>query len=243
MSKLFGNLLASFLTGFVAGIAPFLSMQLLPALLNPDLPTSSANTVPILLTGLLVGAVTAIVFGKTFESEKPREVFAYALGIPAVLIGTVSNLSTKFAAANQVSSVQEVLTATLLSPSTAPDSIAPPTEVQPPAPPPGAAQRSPAGAGRAILGGNIRLAQEGRFLVVIGEFTASDSAVAWDTYRRLRSATLRTERYTLKNLAMLRLPSSLILVYSRHTTVDEANRVYMLLRINDPRLPARVLRY
>src|SRR3990172_4587251 len=102
MNRLIRNLVAAFFTGFVGGVAPFLSMQLLPSLLNPELSIASRDTTAIWLTGLLVGAITSIVYGKTFDTEKPREVFAYALGVPAVLIATVSNLSTKYSAASQV---------------------------------------------------------------------------------------------------------------------------------------------
>jgi hypothetical protein len=69
-------------------------MQLLPALLNPTQSLVLPNYLAILFTGTLVGATTAIIFAKTFDTRDPQEVFVYALGIPAILIATVSNLST-----------------------------------------------------------------------------------------------------------------------------------------------------
>ncbi len=241
MARMIRNLLAAFITGFIAGVAPFLSMQLVPALLNPELSTVSSNSTAIWLTGLLVGAITCIVFGKTFDTEKPREVFAYALGIPAILIATVSNLSTKYSAASQVSSTQEALTAAVLSPM-APETVSQPTELTPPGGGAGTAWVNPDG-GRSVWGGTVVLPQQGRFLVVIGQFAVTDTAAAWAEYRRLKDTALRTERYAAKNLAVFRLESSLILVYARYSSAEEANKVYRLLRINDPDLPARVVKY
>lgn len=108
----------SFGIGFVAGISPFVFMQLLPLLLNQDItPGLSRSTVlAILLVGILVGFISSIMLTSVLVEKGPREVFLYALGIPAVLIATVSNLSTKFAAMNQVSAAKEGLAATLLSP-------------------------------------------------------------------------------------------------------------------------------
>jgi len=60
---------------------------------------------------------------------------------------------------------------------------------------------------------------------------------------RLGEGSGRTERYAAKSIAMFRLESSFLLVYSRHSSVEEANKVYRLLRINDPQLPARVVSY
>jgi hypothetical protein len=88
------NILWTFIIGLIAGIAPFLFMQLLPALLNPTQLLMLPNCLAILLTGTLVGVTTAIIFAKTFDTRDPQEVFVYALGVPAILIATVSNLST-----------------------------------------------------------------------------------------------------------------------------------------------------
>lgn len=99
------------------------------------------------------------------------------------------------------------------------------------------------GGGRTVWGGSVILPQQGRFLVVIGQFNVTDTAAAWAEYRRLQGTALRTERYAAKSIAMFRLESSFLLVYSRHSSVEEANKVYRLLRINDPQLPARVVSY
>lgn len=75
----------TFLIGMTAGIAPFLFMQLLPRMLTPNLYAETISYHPLILTGILVGVITTIIFAKTFGDKEPREIFFYALGIPAVL--------------------------------------------------------------------------------------------------------------------------------------------------------------
>lgn len=92
------NVLLTFTIGFIAAISPFLFMQLLPALLNPSLNLDGPNYWAILLTGILVGGIISIIFATQFEKREPQDIFFYALGIPAILVATVSNLSTEFKA-------------------------------------------------------------------------------------------------------------------------------------------------
>jgi len=110
------NVILTFAIGLIAGISPFLFMQLLPALLNPSLQMDSPNYLAILLTGVLVGTITSIIFATKFDSKEPQDVFFYALGIPAILIATVSNISTEFKAVNKISEVKENLTSVILNP-------------------------------------------------------------------------------------------------------------------------------
>ena len=106
----------TFIIGMIAGISPFLFMQLLPALLNPSLRLDSPSYLAILLTGVLVGMITSIIFATKFENKEPQDVFFYALGIPAILIATVTNISTEFKAVSKVSEVKESLTSAVLNP-------------------------------------------------------------------------------------------------------------------------------
>jgi hypothetical protein len=101
--------------GFVAGVSPFLFMKLLPDMLNPGLHLDPPNDYAIVLTGALIGAITVIIFAATFDKRDPQAVFFSALGIPAILIATVSNLSTQFSAMNEISTVKESLSSSLLS--------------------------------------------------------------------------------------------------------------------------------
>ena len=110
------NVVITFAIGFIAAISPFLFMQLLPALLNPSLNLDAPNYWAILLTGILVGGIISIIFATQFEKREPQDIFFYALGIPAILIATVSNISTEFKAVRQVSEVRESLTSAVLSP-------------------------------------------------------------------------------------------------------------------------------
>ena len=90
------NLLLTFLIGFVAGVSPFLFMYLIPGLLNPSQELIGCNPWCILLTGVLIGAITCILFAKKFAEKDPSDIFFYALGIPAILIGTLTNLNTTY---------------------------------------------------------------------------------------------------------------------------------------------------
>src|SRR5262245_41388921 len=91
------NLMRTFFIGLVAGMAPFVFMQILPALLDTSLQFGvPQNALAILLTGGLIGLITMIIFATTFDQHGPQDVFFYALGIPALLIATVSNISTKY---------------------------------------------------------------------------------------------------------------------------------------------------
>ena len=83
------NVLLTFAIGFFAAISPFLFMQLLPALLNPSLHLNPVNYLAIILTGVLIGVITSILFANQFEKKGPQDIFFYALGIPAILIATV----------------------------------------------------------------------------------------------------------------------------------------------------------
>jgi hypothetical protein len=55
---------------------------------------------------------------------------------------------------------------------------------------------------------------------------------------------LRIERYFPKRLNVFQISTGIyVLIYSQSSTLEEANKVYQLLRINDPELPVRILKY
>ena len=68
------NVLATFSIGFIAGISPFLFMQLLPALLNPGFPMDAPGYIAIILTGLLIGGITSIIFASKFNCREPQDI-------------------------------------------------------------------------------------------------------------------------------------------------------------------------
>ena len=237
------NIILTFTIGLIAGISPFLFMQLLPALLNPSLQMDSPNYLAILLTGVLVGTITSIIFATKFENKDPQDVFFYALGIPAILIATVSNISTEFKAVSKISEVKENLTSVILNPPR-PEMIPGEPKVLPPpkASPKGARLGSHAWAGENSVALQLILAQTHGYLVVIGDY--DNEKMAWEAYSKFKDTRLRTERYSPKNLNVFQISTgSYVLVYSQSSSLEEANKVYQLLRINDPGLPVKLLKY
>jgi len=194
------NAFLTFSIGLIAGISPFLFMQLLPALLNPGLHLEGVNYLAIILTGALVGIITSIIFATQFEKREPQDIFFYALGIPAILIATVSNMRW-----NKTSSGEAW------------------------------AQESKEGPG-------MIFAQAGSFFVAIGEY--SNEKAAWEDYRKYKDQRLRTELYSPKNLNVLETRKGVYaLVYGRYSSQEQATKVFQLLRINDPGLNVRILKY
>lgn len=237
------NVVITFAIGFIAAISPFLFMQLLPALLNPGMHLDPPNYLAIALTGILIGAISSILFANQFEQKGPQDIFFYALGIPAILIATVSNLSTEFKAVRQVSEVRESLTSAVLSP--------PKPEVLPEMPKPvplpqplkqGWNVGGNAWAQERQEGSPVLLAQALNYFVVIGEY--DNEKAAWEEYKKWKERRLRTELYFPKELGVFEIrKGQYILVYSRHSSQEEANKVFQLLRINDPGLNVRILKY
>jgi hypothetical protein len=237
------NVLLTFAIGFFAAISPLLFMQLLPALLNPGMHLDPPNYLAIALTGILIGAITSILFANQVEKKGPQDIFFYALGIPAILIATVSNLSTEFKAASQVSEARESLTSAVLSPPK-PEVL---QEMPKPVPPPqtvkqGWNSRRNAWAQERQEGRPVLLAQALKCFVVIGEYDNEKSA--WEDYKKWKERKLRTELYFPKDLGVFEIrKGQYILVYSRHSSQEEANKVFQLLRINDPGLNVKILKY
>jgi hypothetical protein len=238
----------TFFIGFVAGISPFLFMKLLPNMLNPGLHLDPPNYYAIGLTGALIGAITTIIFGATFDKKDPQEVFVYALGIPAILIATVSNLSTQYSAAAEISTVKDTLSSTVLSMPTPDKSevkLAPVSESGIPSGRGYAITRATWADDQQILRQTVMTAQVATlgamFYVVIGTYNTNEAAT--DARQRLASTVLRTERYAPKNLQIKKgaTPNPFLLIYGAYSDKQEAQKVYQLLRINDPDLSVRLL--
>ena len=241
--KIFGNVVVTFVIGLTAGISPFLFIQLLPALLSPSLPIGTFNPLAIVITGTLIGAITSIIYATTFEGSKTQDVFFHALGIPAILIATVSSLSTQFNAHNEVSQVKDTASSMI-------QAASPSAEILPSAPQllsPSATPQQHSYLGRTAWAaekgqGRMLVAAQRGYLLVIGEYPTKDDA--WAAYRRYTNITLRTERYVPKNLGVYELgPARYVLVYGRYPSATEADKVYRLLRVNDPQVEAKLLQY
>jgi hypothetical protein len=237
------NVLLTFTIGFFAAISPFLFMQLLPVLLNPGMHLDPPHYLAIVLTGILIGAITSILFANQLEQKGPQDIFFYALGIPAILIATVSNLSTEFKAVRQVSEVRESLTSAVLSP---PKPEVLPEMPKPIAPPQPLKQGWNAGgnawAQEKPEGKLVLLAQALNYFVVIGEY--DNEKAAWMDYKKWKEKRFRTELYFPKDLGVFEIrKGQYILVYSRHSSPEEANKVFQLLRINDPGLNIKILKF
>lgn len=235
------DIIWSFLIGMIAGVSPFLFMQILPALLNPSLYVKPPSFWPLIVTGILVGAITAIIFSKTFRNTAPKDIFFYALGIPAVLIATVSNLSTEFYAKSEVAEVKANTSAMILTPPE-PETIEGTLKSVPPpkSEATGNLFNFKAWAGEIEEQSSFVLAELNTYYVIIGEY--NNAGEAWKEYDKLNKTKLAAERYEPKQLNVLQLNNrQYFLVYGTYTSKSNAERVYKLLRINDPELNARLV--
>lgn len=242
--KLPTAIVATFFIGLTAGVAPFIFMWLLPAMLSPDATLVGPNYLAIALTGVLIGAITSIVFAKSFHTTEPREIFVYALGVPAVLIATTTNITAESKATKRIAEVREQASGAVLLPPSEPETM----DQQPKQLMPVPSDSLPAGA-RAVRvttatygNGSGDLQTGASFYVVMGEYT--NSKQAWDDYGKYQKAQLRTERYASKNLGVYQVRAgSYILAYARYQSELDARRTYQLLRINDPQLSVKILKY
>jgi hypothetical protein len=237
------NVLLTFVIGFIAAISPFLFMQLLPVLLNPSLNLDAPNYWAILLTGILVGVITSIIFAPQFGKREPQDIFFYALGIPAILIATVSNISTEFKAVSRISDVKQSLTSVVLNPPKPEVIQEMPKPLTPPQPlKEGLNSRGAAWAEERKEEQRLLLAQASNYFVLIGEY--DNEKAAWEDYRKWKDKKLRTELYYPKDLGVFEIrKGQYALVYSRYSSLEEANKVFQLLRINDPGLNVKILKY
>jgi len=248
------NAALTFLIGFVAGISPFLFMQLLPSVLNPEAQYLRPNYPAIAITGVLIGAITSILFARHYRKKEPQDIFFYALGIPAILIATISNISSEFNAARQIDDARQRASMTVIE-SSAPevttiDVIPEPVQIDLTP-----QNNSSSGILDLFNGASSAFAEEPstvtsaqvargkkNFLLVIGKFSTKEQALS--AYRKAHELKLNTENYAPKNLDILKISdNSYLLIYSRYSSQAEANKTFRLLRINDPKLTVEILSY
>ncbi len=235
----------TFLIGMIAGIAPFLFMQLLPSMLNPTLSTTPTDYTPIIMTGLLIGAITCIIFTTSFEKRDPQDIFFYALGIPAILIATVSNIGANF----EVEKAKEQATALVVQGPIIPTEKADSIEA---VPRPESHQKQEKTTfldsiiGTAMASDRpkpIQIASSGpNYLIVIGEYQSAEDA--WAAHTKISGMKLRSERYVQKNLSVKKLNGNrYVLSYSTSHSAKDAERIYKILAINDPQFAVRIIKY
>jgi len=242
----------TFFIGFVAGVAPFLCMWILPALLDPSTEMVPVRNPGVLVTfGVMVGIICAIVFEKKMENGDAGEIFFKALGIPAILLATVTNLSTTYVSKQAVNEAKEKASLTVLG------TIPQPQETikgirlvglekvsQFPASRPSlksfllpehAWGKGPTGNGKVLF-----LAQANQFLVIIGRYGTLDEARK--ALQELSARKLSTERYWPKNIQVYQAGGNFYyLSYSAPTSKSEATKLYELIRINDPHLSPQLV--
>ena len=215
------SILLTFFIGLIAGIAPFLFMDLLPSLLSHNGVAPKPNYGAIIVTGVLIGTITAIIFSKSFKEKEPQDIFFYALGIPAILIATISNLNTNFSATKKVEDVKASASAEVLSIDNMQPVIKELETIQIPLedlkqsgflfPKPAFAEDKKA---------SSAVPSTGTFAVSIGEYVSQDDAVA--SYKSLLNKKLSTEKYVPKSLQVLKAGDSYVVIFSRHATEEEA---------------------
>src|SRR3990172_6574386 len=241
------NILLTFFIGFVADIAPFLFMELLPSLLNKGVSSPGPNYLAIAVTGILIGLITSIIFAKHFKEKEPQDIFFYALGIPAILIATVINLNTDFSARKAVDEARASASVEVMGNDVQPV-IKDFTPVEIPVNQDNAKQ---SGFLDLLKFSKTVYAEEktppakeqpsSNFIVSVGEYTDKDAAIA--AYKTLLSKKLNTEKYISKNPQLLQTgDNTYVLIFSRHATQEEAVKAYKLLRINDPEYNPQVLK-
>lgn len=233
--------LLAFAVGFIAGTAPLLIMHYLPLALAPNAPTTAPPALAILITGVVVGLITSVMFSESVGQKPLSDIFLYALGIPAVLLATIGNIGNELdksqvqhhanevlistPAVDSLSSVEPVDVESLSKQVSGHASLNAPwwrlgvadAMAQTPPPPP-----------------QHLAAAKGEYLVVIQRCKTPREAVA--AYRHFQNANLRTAAYVPMQLELLRAGGEFLVVYRRTPSKDEAVKTFKLLRINDPKL-------
>lgn len=244
------SVLVTFLIGFFAGIAPFAFTKVLPMMLHPEgfvLMTPSHAwivTGGMLGSGIIVGIVIALMYAGTSEQLTPKEVFLYALGIPAILITTVSNFTTDMNAKSEISLMQDAANAAISS-SKVPQQNVPAATFKPVS-----SLSSGMKTGLLIQSAHaeetdrpIVLAQNQPYLVIIGTYTSRDEARS--AFQQFVARKFRSETYVTKRLELLEQggsPPQYVIVYARFGTEAEATRASRYLTINDRDLKVSLIR-
>lgn len=246
LKKSVKNCLFTFLIGFVAGVSPFFFINVIPAMLEPNAPMKWPNFIPITLTGILVGMITSILFTKSFEKRQPQDIFFYALGIPALLIATVSNVSTEWKASTQQSETRAEMSAAILKPTVheikldkMPLKVSLLKEDSKNSYLKGILLNNTAWAGENSKNNYNIMSQATIYYISIGTYKSKEEAGA--AINKLKDKKLNTEKYVQKDLNIFQINNiEFILVYTTVSTKEKAEEVYRLLRINDPDLNIRI---
>jgi hypothetical protein len=265
-----GNFLVAFVIGAMAGVAPFVVMQILPSLLNPGTPMTSGNTWALILWGAMIGLITTIFFGKKLNAKEadPKEVFIQALGIPAILIATITNFSTLVNTKTAINDIQTRASADInQSPGDENNdiqirSIEPPSPVQidgknkkgafwlfpiSKAYADTAPTASSTSAERTQPKSKETGPQDTAYLVSLGIY--EDSASAIKDCAAFSKMKIKTDNYIAgKNLEVLSVPSDqgkakYIVKYARFAKKEKAVKAFRLLRVNDPSFDVQIFKF
>jgi hypothetical protein len=234
------RVLLTFVIGFVAGTAPFIFVQVLPALMTRGTTIVQFSYWAILIVGILIGAIAAIIYAKTQEPLTPRDIFFHSLGIPAVLIATVGNISTDTEAQREIAATNVRATEQIQ----ATPNIKKGEELKR-IPEPGNLSRNTSFdkvvlAAVTNVGAATFLAEAISYYVVLGEYHTKAEVSA--AYRSFKNRHLQTERYVPKRLSIYQQKNgSFILVYGSYSSREEAIKVYKIIKINDPNIAVSIL--
>jgi hypothetical protein len=172
--------------------------------------------------------------------KRPRNIFLYTFGISAIFIGTVSNLSTQMNPSLRINAANNTVVASE-------PTIKDVTDLQKCDPPPlrasgdhiFSAQRAWAGEPTVVKNKSISV-QTGHYFVVIGVY--DKQADAFKALASLTERKLTTESYIAKNLTVVKSGNKFYVDYTGPLLREEAEKVYKLLRINDPKLSPQIIR-
>lgn len=236
------NVIMTFIIGLIAGISPFMFMKLLPTLLNPSLQLTPPNYYAIGITGILIGFITAIMFGTIDEKREPHDIFLYALGIPAVLIATVSNLTTEFKAIKEVAAVKEnVSSSIIMQPKIEKVTVKPIKLPKENKPTQTGLFLSTAWAQEAPVRAEPKKpVDQNKFLLTIGTYSSKDEAIT--AYKQFESTRFSSEQYLPKSPELIELSTGgFSIVYNKYPTKEDSTKAFQLIRVNDPGLAVRIL--
>jgi hypothetical protein len=240
--KLANNIILTFVIGFIAGISPFLFMQLIPGLIDPSQDLAGCNPWCVFLTGILIGAITCIMFAKKFAEKDPSDIFFYALGIPAILIGTVTNLNTNYSKMSTQETASQLLETKPAIEEKKLSDIPPPASEEADPKKSSWLMIATAWANQEIENHPPRAETSQQYVVVIGQYPTE--AEAGRMYNELSRKRLNTEKYFPKSLRIFAIAGNdkYYLSYSTHAAESEAIKVYRLLKINDPEFIPRIIK-
>ncbi len=255
----------TFSIGAVAGVAPFLFMCIVPCLIQPDLKNPTIPTLALCLAGLLVGAITMILFVKDAAMETPKhtnkDIFFYALGIPALLIGMINSISKDLDLQSEKTKASEVINEQVAEKTT--EGEANPLDANAILGGEAFNLHEWLGIGTAYAAGDadeisepdsrqstrsklirpkIKVKSDYRYLVSIAQFDSKSDPVLREKLKQYLGQTFNTAKYTPQNIQVYEIDGKYHIVYSEHSKSEEAEKAYKLLRINDPDVSPLVLK-